>query len=1011
MKKIITNLIPQNTALLNAKNIAVFDQSGKVVASLPLGHLSAKSSGQKQYSFGALADVHLPYSSVEASGDFQKALAYYNNVADVDFICISGDMSDTGTEAEWTDYKNHVDTYSPNTTVHLATGNHDATTALTYEYPRAYTGNPLYYSFIQGNDVFIMFGMTHWGSTPFSKESLQWLYETLEVCRNKRCFVFQHMMRLDGCGNAHGLYGWDGLSNTSGQVFLSLMEHYKNCIWFHGHSHTPFKLQRVQPTPIANYDRLFGCHSVHIPSLATPRYGESNNLTDAEGYVVDVYKNGIHLKGIDFIESEFVPIASYWIDTTPIDIKQFSYEDPTGTIKVAKITLPLNSELYMNQRYSYSGNGLVTDTNTPSMFTAIIPVEPSTNYVIKIQNSNIPINTASGSVIYGLDSSKMPVQYINNGNIPNMSSGITYSEDKKSADIDFTTSPDVCYVALSLKAADTGTIKEVDLRNYIIILENTDKGSLPEGTEIVMDAQFSESGGGLVYNSSYQTFFVPVSPLTSYEFTVSGLINENLSKDQCTLYELKPDKTFNCRINGSKYIHSMIDTTISDNNTSATVKFTTTASAGYISLTPVMPSSHIGSVRITLRKIGSSELSLRQEEVTSQITWQLDTRLSGADGSYKTQENSVASSDIFVQPNDTIRIYGFTTKSNFLYVSSFADGTFVDLVSLELYDSSSNNSMQVNYDTENNVLTIIMNSSSIANSIRIANECSNIFVLRVLKNIELTIGEITDEVTWQFGKRLSSETGDYKDADTSIASSDIPVSIGDIITVHGVSSLVSAPCYVNGYKDGSFVINSPLSNSGMNPHDTNYTTSSYDTEKNIITVAVKNNNIDAIRICTYASSASAINLIKVFKNDMGSKNPIVIPEGSELYMNQRYSQSGGGMTNSTGSMAVIMPINDSNATYTFSVSNMPNTFLKGDSATFYQLDENRQNARNVNGSNYVHSMTTGMVMADDYRSATITFTPSSSMVVKYVVFNIPIISDVAITREDLNGIVITLNKN
>ena len=79
----------------------------------------------------------------------------------VDFICLCGDMggSTSGNQIDFNVYKEYIDTYSPNTQVHLATGNHDAEiTALTYDATIPYTGNPLYYSFTKDDDVFIIGG-------------------------------------------------------------------------------------------------------------------------------------------------------------------------------------------------------------------------------------------------------------------------------------------------------------------------------------------------------------------------------------------------------------------------------------------------------------------------------------------------------------------------------------------------------------------------------------------------------------------------------------------------------------------------------------------------------------------------------------------------------------------------------------------------------------------------------------------------------------------------------------
>ena len=114
------------------------------------------------------------------------------------------------------------------------------------------------------------------------------------------------------------------------------MAHYKNVVLFHGHSHFKFYLQELDRK--ANYSDALGFRSVHIPSLAVPRDdtngdGVAENIyADSEGYVVDVYENGIHLRGRDFVKGEFLPIASYWLDTTLQTIPAGTYTDSTGTI-------------------------------------------------------------------------------------------------------------------------------------------------------------------------------------------------------------------------------------------------------------------------------------------------------------------------------------------------------------------------------------------------------------------------------------------------------------------------------------------------------------------------------------------------------------------------------------------------------------------------------------------------------------------------------------------------------
>ena len=90
-----------------------------------------------------------------------------------------------------------------------------------------------------------------------------------------------------------------------------------------------------------NYDNKFGCHSIHIPSSAEGRElnAEGNGWTftpgEGYGYVVDVYTNHIVLRGRDFVNNKFVPIATFCLDTTSQTIEAGTFVDNTGTIVTA----------------------------------------------------------------------------------------------------------------------------------------------------------------------------------------------------------------------------------------------------------------------------------------------------------------------------------------------------------------------------------------------------------------------------------------------------------------------------------------------------------------------------------------------------------------------------------------------------------------------------------------------------------------------------------------------------
>ena len=331
-----THFIKENTAPNGTEKIGVYDSTGKRVCDISLGRLKQPTK-TKRYSFLALSDVHITYDT--ANTDFQRALTYAEN--NCDFTCICGDLTSQGTDNELAQYKNIVDTYAKTRPVYAIAGNHEATNGvIPFDRMTPYTGHPLYYSFTHGDDVFVMVGIYRWNNAElFSVDELQWLYETLEANRNKRCFVFQHVFPWGGSGNALGTYKDNIFTGARGTVFENLMKHYKNVVLFHGHSHLRFYLQELDKK--ANYSSADGYKSIHIPSLSVPRDiadggGYTAIYAESEGYVVDVYDNYIILNGRDFIDNDadghIIPIGTYKIDTTLQTVEANTFTDSTGVI-------------------------------------------------------------------------------------------------------------------------------------------------------------------------------------------------------------------------------------------------------------------------------------------------------------------------------------------------------------------------------------------------------------------------------------------------------------------------------------------------------------------------------------------------------------------------------------------------------------------------------------------------------------------------------------------------------
>ena len=89
------DLIPQNVALPGTRRIGIYNSGGNRVGQIRLDTLTPPTEELRQYSFGALSDVHIVYTT--AADDFKKALTYLNESEAVAFTCVCGDLTDSGT--------------------------------------------------------------------------------------------------------------------------------------------------------------------------------------------------------------------------------------------------------------------------------------------------------------------------------------------------------------------------------------------------------------------------------------------------------------------------------------------------------------------------------------------------------------------------------------------------------------------------------------------------------------------------------------------------------------------------------------------------------------------------------------------------------------------------------------------------------------------------------------------------------------------------------------------------
>ena len=343
-----THFIPQNIAPKGAKYIEVYDSNGAKVCTIPLGRLN-RPLGTKLYSFGLLSDLHCAGNNSAEGTRLNNALTYFENQGCL-FCCHAGDMTNIGfwynrgdTELylpQMAEYKS-IRKAHPGLPLYGISGNHEnyndvITNNLTEL--EEYTGHELYYTFRQGNDLFIFIGQPNSYQT-INLEELQWLYEVLEENRNIRCHVFLHVFPKNDSGNPKNCYAEAVFGGYESHV-KSLLSHYKNTILYHGHSHTKFVCQELDKT--ANYTEKNGFRSLHIPSVASSRdivlqsdgtYKRVTGAESSQGYVADVYDDCIVFNGIEFSNSKAEALGTYKTSTKLQTIEANTFTDSTGTIK------------------------------------------------------------------------------------------------------------------------------------------------------------------------------------------------------------------------------------------------------------------------------------------------------------------------------------------------------------------------------------------------------------------------------------------------------------------------------------------------------------------------------------------------------------------------------------------------------------------------------------------------------------------------------------------------------
>ena len=413
-----TDLIKNNVAPYSASKIGVYGSDGSRVGEIPLGAFKP-NYGERLYRFGLLSDVHNEDSqSTENAQDFINALTELNNKESIEFICITGDLTQyshsTGNIAtEMTLYQNNLNAARVNKPVYVTTGNHDCPGSTDVDYTTFYqkaglsdiapsSGATASYEVTKTHttsrgttvtDHFLFLTMRRYEftSSTYYDADITWLGNKLEAYKNDRCFVFTHMFFPDYAGNLNRIYpSGNWLSGPQLTSLKNLIDSYPRSYWFSGHSHWKWYLQKYQDKaniyPTSNSGRTTGW-AVHIPSCASPIDSDGSSRVSmplqSEGGVVDVYEDYVDIRGIEFkgpgdsnYNMKYIPVAQYRLYTeagvepsTPWNITYYSnnvtlssYDSTVSRNAPLHITVTPNSGFAISSLTVEMGGVDVTDT-------------------------------------------------------------------------------------------------------------------------------------------------------------------------------------------------------------------------------------------------------------------------------------------------------------------------------------------------------------------------------------------------------------------------------------------------------------------------------------------------------------------------------------------------------------------------------------------------------------------------------------------------------------------------
>ena len=287
--------------------------------------------GEPLYTFEVISDLHVTapddgkghndngrYNNDRVISAFSDISTNRNNTSGV---MVVGDLTNYGKDEEYAVLGDLVSDYLSGIDINYTIGNHafysrgsqagfEESWAAFRNYANWAEEDGYYRYFKMNGDYFIFMGTegylegadTAWGY--YSEEQRNWLKGLLEqaTLTNANAFVFMHQSieeTVSGSFRSRGQY-WDGINDD--ELMREVIESYENTFLFTGHSH--WNLNSYGPFVNGKEDRA----SYYNTASAGYLWGDDDMaLPGSEGLHVEVYKDGVVVKGRDFEQCKWIP--------------------------------------------------------------------------------------------------------------------------------------------------------------------------------------------------------------------------------------------------------------------------------------------------------------------------------------------------------------------------------------------------------------------------------------------------------------------------------------------------------------------------------------------------------------------------------------------------------------------------------------------------------------------------------------------------------------------------------